>query len=110
MHFTLLQFLYADTLLLYALLHVCWLYQLCIVTKVYFDVCSAFTCRYRLGYLYDLVNYLDLASIFTPLLIIPFRMTNLDVQWMFAALAYLFVGLKMFKYFTAFRYTSTFIV
>ena len=69
-----------------------------------------FTCRHRLGYLYDPVNYLDLASIFTPLLIIPFRVANLDVQWVFAALAYLFVGLKMFKYVTAFRYTSKFIV
>ena len=69
-----------------------------------------FTCRHRLGYLYDPYNYLDLASIFTPLLIIPFRVANLDVQWVFAALAYLFVGLKMFKYVAAFRYTSKYIV
>ena len=64
---------------------------------------SPFTCRHRLGYLQDLANYLDLASIFSPLLLIPFRVTNLDTQWVFASLAFLFVGLKMFKYVTAFR-------
>lgn len=65
---------------------------------------SPFTCRHRLGYLQDPVNYLDLTSIFSPLLVIPFRVTNLDVQWVFASVSFLFVGLKMFKYVTAFRY------
>jgi len=49
-------------------------------------------------YFTDWSNWLDIAAIVLTLLIIPFRIAGLDVQWTFAALAYTIHGLRIFKY------------
>lgn len=41
---------------------------------------------------------LDDLAILCFLLIIPFRIADSDVQWVFAALTFMFHGLKIFKY------------
>lgn len=43
-------------------------------------------------------NVLDILAILFTLLIIPPRTDNSDWQWVFAALAYIFQGLRIFKY------------
>ena len=49
-------------------------------------------------YFTDWNNWLDIAAITTTILIIPLRFANLDVQWIFASLTYMFHGLRVFKY------------
>ena len=49
-------------------------------------------------YFGDWSNWLDITAIMLTLLIIPFRITGLSFQWMFAALAYTVNGLRIFKY------------
>ena len=49
-------------------------------------------------YFNDWTNWLDDLAILTTLLVIPFRITNLDIQWVFVALAYIFHCLRIFKY------------
>ena len=43
-------------------------------------------------------NVLDILGIVFTLLIIPPRVVNNDWQWVFAALAYIFQGLRIFKH------------
>ena len=43
-------------------------------------------------------NVLDVLAIMFTLLIIPPRAFNNDWQWVFAALAYIFQGLRIFKH------------
>ena len=49
-------------------------------------------------YFGDWTNWLDMLSIAASLLGIPFRIANLDVQWVFASLGYIFHGLRIFEY------------
>jgi ankyrin repeat protein len=65
--------------------------------------------KHRLAYFLDPYNYLDIAAIASPLLIIPFRIANLNVQWLFSAFAFLFVGMRMFKYLSAIRATGAYV-
>lgn len=61
-------------------------------------------CRLKGFYFYDSSNYLDVGAIIFTLLIIPFRIARLDVQWILASLSYLFNCLRAFKYTPVFRY------
>ena len=54
-------------------------------------------------YLTDWNNFLDVFAILTTLLIIPFRIADNDWQWVFAAIAYIFHGLRIFKYAVMFK-------
>ena len=49
-------------------------------------------------YVYDWTNWFDNLAILMTLLVIPFRIANLDVQWVFVALAYILHSLTIFKY------------
>ena len=49
-------------------------------------------------YFTDWTNWLEIIAIFLTLLIIPFRIADLDVQWVFVALAYILHTLRIFKY------------
>ena len=51
----------------------------------------------------DYKNYGDVSSVLAILLIIPFRIAGLEVQWFFASLAYLFTSLRAFEYAAVFR-------
>ena len=57
-----------------------------------------FSCSHRLNYLQDEYNYLDASSVVLTFLVIPFRIANHNIQWIFAALSYLTNGLRSFKY------------
>ena len=46
----------------------------------------------------DWTNWLDGLAILLTLLVIPFRIADLDVQWVFVALAYILHCLRVFKY------------
>lgn len=62
--------------------------------------------RHKLHYFSDYFNFLDIGAVLFPLLIIPFRATNLSVQWVFASLGYLCQALRGFKYAAVFRYIN----
>ena len=62
--------------------------------------------RHKLNYFKDSFNYLDNGAILFPLLIIPFRMTALPVQWVFASLGYLCQTLRGLEFAAAFRYKA----
>ena len=62
--------------------------------------------RHKFHYFADPFNFLDIGAVLFPLLIIPFRITNLSEQWIFASLGYLSQALRGFKYAAVFRYTS----
>ena len=49
-------------------------------------------------YFKDWTNWLDILSVVATLLIIPFRIANLEVQWVFVAVAYVLHSLRLFKY------------
>ena len=66
-----------------------------IVSYVY---CCPSSERSLKRYFGDWSNWLDITAIVLTLLIIPFRITGLSFQWMFAALAYTVHGLRIFKY------------
>ena len=55
------------------------------------------------NYFLDWQNILDDVAILCILLIIPFRILDRDVQWVFAALAFMFYGLRIFKYAIMFK-------
>ena len=59
---------------------------------------------HKLHYFLDCYNYLDASAVIFTFLIIPSRVAGSDVQWIFGALAYLFNGLRAFKYAAVFRY------
>lgn len=59
-------------------------------------------------YFQDGSNYVDCGSIIFTLLIIPFRIARLDVQWIFASLSYLFHCLRAFIYTPVFRSTGAY--
>lgn len=59
---------------------------------------------HKLHYFLDYYNYLDASAVIFTLLIIPTRVAGSDVQWIFAALSYLFNGLRAFKYAAVFRW------
>ena len=63
--------------------------------------------RHKLNYFKDLLNYLDTGAIVFPILIIPFRVTNLPVQWIFASLGYLCQTLRGLEYTAVFRYVAS---
>ena len=54
-------------------------------------------------YFLDWKNILDDLATISFLLIIPFRIAGSDVQWVFAALAFLFQGVRIFKYAVMFK-------
>ena len=54
-------------------------------------------------YFLDWQNLLDDLAILCVLLIIPFRILDSDNQWIFAALAFMFHGLRIFKYAIMFK-------
>ena len=54
-------------------------------------------------YFLDWQNMLDDLAIIFVLLIIPFRIADSDNQWLFAALAFMFHGLRIFKYAIMFK-------
>ena len=43
-------------------------------------------------------NWMDMLAIISTVLIIPFRIADSDWQWRFAALAFIFHGLRLFKF------------
>ena len=49
-------------------------------------------------YVTDWTNWLENIAILLTLLIIPFRIADLYVQWVFVALAYILHSLRIFKY------------
>ena len=49
-------------------------------------------------YVIDWTNWLDGLAILLTLLVIPFRIADLDEQWVFVALAYILHCLRTFKY------------
>ena len=49
-------------------------------------------------YFTDWTNWLDILSVAATLLIIPFRIANLEVQWVFVAVAYVLHSLRLFEY------------
>lgn len=53
---------------------------------------------------------MDIGAFLFPLLIIPFRIANLSVQWVFASLGYLSQILRGFKFAAVFRYTHEFVL
>ena len=57
-------------------------------------------------YFLDWQNMLDDLAILCILLIIPFRVFDSDNQWVFAALAFMFHGLRIFKYAIMFKYSA----
>ena len=59
---------------------------------------------HKLHYFLDYYNYLDASAVIFTLLIIPTRVAGSDYQWIFAALGYLFNGLRAFKYAAVFRW------
>ena len=63
------------------------------------------TCKFRhkLNYFKDYFNYLDDGAILFPLLIIPFRLKELPVQWVFASFGYLCQTLRGLEFAAAFR-------
>ena len=54
-------------------------------------------------YAADWTNWLDDLAILLTLLVIPFRIANLDEQWMFVALAYIIHCLRIFKFASIYR-------
>lgn len=64
---------------------------------------NVFYASHKLHYFLDYYNYLDASAVIFTFLIIPFRAIGSDVQWIFAALSYLFNGLRAFKYAAVFR-------
>ena len=49
-------------------------------------------------YVTDWTNWLDGLAILLTILVIPFRIVDLDEQWVFVALAYILHCLRVFKY------------
>ena len=49
-------------------------------------------------YFSDWTNWFDILAVLTTLLIIPFRIANLEVQWVFVSLAYILHYLRIFEY------------
>ena len=64
---------------------------------------NIFYASHKLHYFLDYYNYLEASAVIFTFLIIPFRAIGSDVQWIFAALSYLFNGLRAFKYAAVFR-------
>ena len=54
-------------------------------------------------YFLDPYNLWDAGAVIFTLLIIPFRVIGLDVQWIFAAIGYHCNGMRAFKYAAVFR-------
>ena len=54
--------------------------------------------KFLTGYLFFIFNYMALAAVIFILIIIPLRITGSDVQWVFAALAYILQALTTFKF------------
>ena len=66
---------------------------------IYIKCCfTLYILRYKLYYFFDIFNYLDNGAILFALLIIPFRITNSPVQWIFASLSYLCHTLRALKF------------
>ncbi|XP_065884791.1 transient receptor potential cation channel subfamily A member 1-like isoform X2 [Dysidea avara] len=65
--------------------------------------------KHKWYYFADYFNYLDLGAVVFPLLIIPFRIPNFSVQWVFASLGYLCQTLRGFKYAAVFRSTGAYV-
>ena len=55
-------------------------------------------------YITDLQNVMDVLAISATLLIIPCRIADHDCQWVFAAIAYILQGLRIFKHAIMFGY------
>lgn len=64
---------------------------------------------HQLYYLRDYLNYLDAPAVVFTFLIIPFRATGLDFQWVFASLSYLFNGMRSIEYAAVFRSTGAYV-
>ena len=58
----------------------------------------------KLHYFTDFFNYLDGGAIMFTFLIVPFRITSLPTQWIFASLGYLCQTLRGFEFAAVFRY------
>ncbi len=76
--------------------------------SIFINIC--FSDKSFRKYLTDWTNWFDMLAISMTLLIIPFRFTNLNVQWIFAALAYIFHGLRIFEYAIILRYISNIVI
>ena len=65
--------------------------------------------RWRLNYFKQHAlfgfNYVHIVTCFAVYCIIPLRLFNFSLEWMFASLAYVSHGLIIFKYMMAIRYT-----
>ena len=69
--------------------------------------CFLNSSRHKLDYFKDCFNFLDSGAIIFPILIIPFRIANLPVQWIFASLGYLSQTLRGLKFAAVLRYEVT---
>ena len=54
-------------------------------------------------YIAEVKNILDVLAILATLLIIPCRIADDDCQWVFAAIAYILQGLRIFKHAVMFK-------
>eukprot|EP00118_Oscarella_pearsei_P004801 m.21026 g.21026 ORF g.21026 m.21026 type:complete len:720 (+) comp28127_c0_seq6:46-2205(+) len=59
--------------------------------------------KHKKNYIYDTYNYLDLASIFLLITVLPLRIAGRTEQWTIASLAYFTTVLISFKYAAAYR-------
>ena len=65
---------------------------------LYIDPTHRYRMKFLTGYLFFIFNYMALAAVIFILIIIPLRITGSDVQWVFAALAYILQALTTFKF------------
>ena len=66
---------------------------------LFYSHIEGYSFRKRLRvYFTDWTNWLDDLAILLTLLVIPFRIADLDEQWVFVALAYILHCLRLFKY------------
>jgi len=70
------------------------------VVKGIFEIyhIALYRMKFLTGYLFFIFNYMALVAVVFILIIIPLRITGSDVQWVFAALAYILQGLATFKF------------
>ena len=76
-----------------------WVQLYVYTTIVYF----LFIFSHKRLYLKDYFNFLDVPATLLFFMIIPFRATGLNVQWLFASLCYLFNGLRAIEFAAVFR-------
>ena len=57
--------------------------------------------KYFKQFSFFVYNYLNILTTIFVVVLIPLRITDSDIQWVFASLAYVSYSLRVFKYFQA---------